>query len=591
MDRLENSGQGRASFRLLVMVAGFWGTLFFSWGIPVFASDVTDVIVITADEIRKMNVQKIAGVLNQVSGLNAGDNSVSIRGSYKVKVLLDGRPINDPTSSYNAVKFDLVSLENVEKIAIYRGEGALKYGDDASAGVILITTKKIGAFHGNMKSYWGNFGTSSYSANGRSLTGTFGVSTSVGYDNTDGYNINNDREKKRVGGKIEYLPKEDVTMAFSADYLKDKYGLSGRPEYPTPHSRKESDMLSCALSAKAKGIRSEAFYNEGDIQNRDPDKQIDNSMTVRNLGEDLYSSLDMGGWGSLNYGAALRWGEAESTQFDSRREYSASIFVADTFSIKPLPFTFSFGLRGSLYSDFDNTFNPEMKITYKKMAWTLSFAYNRVCNTPSFYQRYDKNSTKEPNPDLGMETADNFSLSSSVDVFSGISLGVSLFYNSVVDRITYVLGDGGVGQYDNFGKVTCSGADFLISWRLLKELSFKATYTCLRAIDEDTGLWVACKPRHRVYADLCYTPRDDLSAIFNLDYESMQYTRSDNMASVPDRAICDLRIEYSPAWAAFGWGRFDLFGEVSNMWNKRYLYGDGLLAPPRTWLCGLNFQF
>ncbi|HDM77613.1 MAG TPA: hypothetical protein ENG51_14250 [Deltaproteobacteria bacterium] len=69
-----------------------------------------------------MNVRKISDVLNQVPGVKAGDTFVSIRGSYKVKVLLDGRPINDPTSSHGSVKFDLVSPENVEKIEIYRGK-------------------------------------------------------------------------------------------------------------------------------------------------------------------------------------------------------------------------------------------------------------------------------------------------------------------------------------------------------------------------------------------------------------------------------------------------------------------------------------
>jgi len=86
-----------------------------------------------------MNVRKIADVLNQVPGIKAGDTSVAIRGSYKVKVMLDGRSINDPTSSHGSVKFDLISIETVEKNEIHKGKGALKYGDDASGGVILIS--------------------------------------------------------------------------------------------------------------------------------------------------------------------------------------------------------------------------------------------------------------------------------------------------------------------------------------------------------------------------------------------------------------------------------------------------------------------
>ncbi|HDL98583.1 MAG TPA: TonB-dependent receptor, partial [Desulfobacteraceae bacterium] len=57
------------------------------------AAGGTGAVVITGDEIKEMNVHKIADVLNQVPGIKAGESSVSIRGSYKVKVLLDGRPI------------------------------------------------------------------------------------------------------------------------------------------------------------------------------------------------------------------------------------------------------------------------------------------------------------------------------------------------------------------------------------------------------------------------------------------------------------------------------------------------------------------
>ena len=54
------------------------------------------------------------------------------------------------------MKWDLVSLENVERIEILRGKGGLEYGDDASAGVILISTRKIGSLSGNVKIYGGN---------------------------------------------------------------------------------------------------------------------------------------------------------------------------------------------------------------------------------------------------------------------------------------------------------------------------------------------------------------------------------------------------------------------------------------------------
>ena len=561
------------------------------YALSVLAMEKTDTIVITGEEIKKMNVHKICDVLNQVPGINAGESYVSIWGSYKVKVLLDGRPINDPTSSHNSVKFDLVHVENVENIKIHMGKGSLKYGDDASGGVILINTRKIEAFHGNMKTYWGRFDTSHYSTNIRARKGAFGLGVSAGYDYTRGYQTNSDCKKQRGGGRFEYIPGNGPSLAFAVDYLKDERGLSGRPEYPTPHSRKESEMFSYAFTARVKGITSETFFNDAETKNRDPDRNIDNTLTVRKFGEDISASVGPGKYGTINYGAAFRWREAESSRFTSKNEYSVSLFATDAITLKTMPMTFSFGLRGTVHSEFDNTLNPEVKISCKKDMWSLSATYTRTNNIPSFYQRYDKTSTKEPNPGLGMETADNFGISFFTEISPRLSCGASLFYNRIADRISYVLADNGIGMYENFGKVTNKGGDLLINWKLLDTLSLKATYTYLKAVNEDTGLWMVAKPRHRVYMDLSYMPVDDLSIIFNLKYESRQYTRSDNKASVPARAIGNLRIEYSPAWLAGRFGLPQFFGEVKNIGNKTYRYGDGWLAPPRTWICGINYRF
>jgi len=563
---------------------------------PLFASSAfpeekTGAIVITANEIEKMNVRKISEVLNQVPGINAGERSVSIRGSYKVKVLLDGRPINDPTSSHGFVKFDLVSLENVERIEIYRGKGALRYGDDASGGVILIFTKKNKRLNGNIKTYFGEFDTSHYSANLRTGRGSFGVGLSLGYEYTDGYQVNGDKEKKRAGIKLEYVPRGECELAFSMDYLKDNRGISGRPEYPTPYARKQSEMYSFAIRAKAFGVNSESFFNDAETKNKDPERGIDNSISVKRFGQDLSTLVGAGKWGKIGCGIAFRWGQAEGSRFGIKDEYSISLFGVHSISPKSLPVTFSFGLRGSHYSDFEDTINPEVRISYKENKWSISLNYSRTNNTPSFYQRYDRTSSKNPNPELDMETADNLSLSLFTEISRQFSCGVSVFYNRITDRIAYVLGDKGIGRYENFGEVSYKGCDISMKWKIIPALFLKTTYTYLEAINEDTGLWMVAKPRHRVYVDLSYKITDELSVIFNLKYASRQFTRSDNKASVPGRAIENIRFEYQPARLRAGFGHLEFFGEIENILDKEYCYGDGWLAPPRTWLVGFNYRF
>ena len=125
----------------------------------------SDKIVVTAQEIEKMNVRTVPDLLNQIPGVNAGESSVSLRGSSMVKVILDGRTINDSTSGHRAVKWDMVSVNNIDKIEIYKGDGGVEFGDDSSGGVIYITTKRAKGSHGNIETYGGNLATKNCNMN------------------------------------------------------------------------------------------------------------------------------------------------------------------------------------------------------------------------------------------------------------------------------------------------------------------------------------------------------------------------------------------------------------------------------------------
>lgn len=560
----------------------------------VLAQEDDDRIVITAEEIAGMKAVRMADVLNQVPGLKVGDTSVAIHGSYKVKVLVDGRPINDPTSSHGGVKWDMVSLENVEKIEILRGKGGLEYGDDAGGGVILITTKKIRQFSGNAKVYGGNHQTRSYSANCRIIRdfldkdasgkGSFGGALSAAYDTTDGYKVNNDKEKWRAGAKIEYSPHDKAGFALSADHLEEEKGYSGTPDYPTPYSRAESRMSSYSLLAQVKSINAKTYFNDGWKHNTDTSKDLDKTLRVKHAGQHISTAFSTGQWGKLRCGAAFKWGQAGGTTIQDQEETALSVFGAQSIRVNNLPVTITAGLRGNFYSDFDDNINPEIKAGWQKKRWNLTLSYSRSSNTPSFHQRYNETSSMRPNPDLGMETADNYSLSVFTQIGPTLSGSVTLFYNELSDRITYVRSDDGTGRYENVGEVTYKGGDLSIKWKATDNLTFKTAYTYLEARDENTDLWLTAKARHKANAELFFTPTEKLSLVAGVDYCSEVYTRSDNSKSVPEYTIARLRGEY-------GFKRINIFGEIQNLTDKTYYYADGMLAPPRTWLAGMNWTF
>ena len=546
-----------------------------------------DTIVITARDIAKMNVRKIWDVLNQVPGISAGESFVSIRGSNKVKVFLDGRPINDPTSPFRAIRFDLVSLEDVKRIEIYIGRGALKYGANTSGGVILIFTKKGKRLSGNVKSYLGNFDTSHISANLRTGSSSFNAGMSFGYEYTGGYLPNNDKRKKRFGVKFDYV-KDKTKLSFSFDYTSKKKGIYGRKEYPTLHYRRKSNMYSYSFGFKRKKVKSLFFLNSAKTENRDPERNIYNFLKVRKLGEDTFFNLELKKWGNLVFGNSFRLDRAKSKSFGSKQEYSIAFFETYEFLLFK-KISFSFGIRETIYSEYEDQINPEIKISYADKRWSLSFTYMRTNNIPTFYQKYEKTSSKEPNPDLDIEVSDNLSLSFFMKPSSNLSLGLSFFHNKISKRITYVYDrNRWIGHYENLGKVTYKGVDVSLDLRITENISVKTNYLYIEAIDESSGNWIPGKPRHKIYSDFFFNPIKDISLVFNVKFESKQYTRSDNKASVPARAIYGLRIEYTPCWIK---KKTEFFMEMKNLLDEEYCYGDGYPAPPFMCFFGVNFSF
>lgn len=550
---------------------------------PVYAAQDDDTIVIGAEEIRAMQALKIADVLNNVPGVKAGDSSVGIHGSYKVKVFVDGRPINDPTSSHGGVNWDMVSPDDVERIEILRGKGGLLYGQDASGGVILITTRKVRRFTGNLKAYGGNFGTRNASASVNTAAGKYTLGASGGYETSDGYKVNNDKERCKAGLKLGYTPGETAAIALSADYLQDERGLSGLPEYPTPQSRKKTRNTAYALQADLFNIKSKTSYNEGRRHNTDSSTGLDKKLTVSKFGQNITTTVDSFEQEDLNCGVSGTWDRAHGTSFEDQDEYSASLFAVQTLTWEKIDTTVTAGLRGIYQSAFDNVVNPEIKLVYQKKAWRLTAAYSRTNNTPSLYQRYNETSSTRPNPDLQMERADNYSLALFATPLESFSFSLSLFYNLLTDRITYVIGSSGIGQYQNFGQVLYAGGDVAFSWKLHSALKAKGSYTYLEVKDRKTDLWLPGKARHAANLTLYWQVSSPLSIVITGKYTSDVYRNKSNTKKVPEYTIADLRAEYT-------FKRFSLFGEVKNVFDKTYYYADGLLAPPRTWVAGVNWR-
>jgi len=381
-------------------------------------------IVITAEEIKKINVRSIVELLNQIPGVSAGDSSVSIRGSYMVRVLLDGRPLNDPLSAHRAIKWGLVSLENIEEIDIHKGSGAVLFGDDSSGGVISIKTKGIKGSQGNIEVFAGNLNTQSYSLNyqqhigissaspdAETSTGSkpWGIGLSGGWYRTDGFRTNGDKDKKRVGAKIGYKPGKIYNFDLSLDYSKEDSGSPGLPASPTPKARTEDDTFGSSLLCEFGRLRSGTHFSRFEKEHRNPERNLETFLKSWSIAQDLKSTIPMGRYGTIDTGLNLEIAQVEGNKIESHQEEKYGVYASKEIRPGFLPVKLGLGLRWNLYSEFDQALNPEVRVGYDWDSFGLQLSALKTNNTPTFLQRYYETSTTRPNPDLGMEKAMNYS--------------------------------------------------------------------------------------------------------------------------------------------------------------------------------------
>ncbi|MDT8991777.1 TonB-dependent receptor [Curvibacter sp. APW13] len=109
------------------------------------------VSVITADDLRASGASSVSEALARMLGVpgrldtsGGGNYTMDLRGFGSTAdrnqvVVVDGRRLKDDDLS--ATNLSVIPIETVERIEVLRGSGTVQYGEGATGGVIVITTK------------------------------------------------------------------------------------------------------------------------------------------------------------------------------------------------------------------------------------------------------------------------------------------------------------------------------------------------------------------------------------------------------------------------------------------------------------------
>jgi iron complex outermembrane receptor protein len=206
------------------------------------------VFVLTSDDIRRSGATSIPEALRDVPGLTVLQVDgrrwvVSARGSAqmfsdKMLVMIDGRSLYNPLFSGVFWETIDVPMEDIERIEVVRGPGAVMWGPNAVNGVINIITKKAQSTRGGLVTAEG--GNEGF---GGTVRGGFAPNDNVAF---------------RVWGKGSYVN--------PADGLPGIFQLSDTMQYHDPSIRNlDTDSARGGFRVDGKIGNHDSWMAEGDV--------------------------------------------------------------------------------------------------------------------------------------------------------------------------------------------------------------------------------------------------------------------------------------------------------------------------------------
>lgn len=244
------------------------------------ASLPVGVSVITADQIRATGatsvndaIVRILGVPGRMDLSNGGDTMVDLRGFGTTAdanqiVIVDGLRLSEGDSA--SPRLAGIPIESIERIEVLRGSGAVLYGEGATGGVIVITTK---AGSGRQRAS----GATLYGATGSDGLNDLRASGTVVTPN--GFALDADAQKRRSDGFRANSGSATEAGSVSAQWSNDWLRAGAR-------------VGQDKLDARLPGSLTPAQYAADRNQSFTPDDH----GSIRNDRASVFAQADVAGW-------------------------------------------------------------------------------------------------------------------------------------------------------------------------------------------------------------------------------------------------------------------------------------------------------
>jgi len=569
-----------------------------------------DVDIITREEIEELGLTSITDVLDYIAGVNfyskggwGKQTNVFIQGlsGKYILVLLNGIPINDPSTPDGSTNFEWIDLNNVERIEVLKGSQSSLYGSEAIGGVINIITKKPKKSEFSLKFEGGKYKTfkeNLYSA--LKLKNGF-LSLSAENFKTNGFSATN----RNIGARI-YNPDNDgfhyTTGTVSFGYSpSENVKISG--DFLAKGGYSEYDYGSYPVRTNYDKIFSDIKVNVISSENLSWELLLGNNREIREYYSEIrgisrYISFSptyyFGENSFIKGGASYRYEKVNNLgNVNNKSTFLKSLYIEG--------FTKFFGINLTLSTRIDKhstfgshkTYKIGTSYTISKIGTTLKAQYGTGFKAPTLSQLY----VSYPmwhftgNPNLNPEKSEGWTigLSQKVWLIPG-KFEVNYFKNRVWNLITTTYDvNTGTTTYTNSGKAITEGAEVKLNVRPLSWFSLFGTYTHLRAVERKNGKWerLLRRPKEKFTLGAKFTVNKLKLSFFADHYGS----RKDKDFSTGKLVTLSSFTTYN-CYVSYKLNeRVELYARGINLTDKDYELAYGYNTMGRALFVGTNFTF
>lgn len=555
------------------------------------------VSVLSAKEIKEFPVNNVIDLLKNVSGIDLRARGtegvqadIAIRGGSfeQTLILIDGVKLIDPQTGHHNLNLP-ISMDNIERIEILKGQGARIFGANAFSGAVNIITKKERINSLTASALGGDNGLFEFSLNSSIKTGIAANSFSFSKKQSDGYQYNTNFDVQNFSlGQNYSIGKNLLSLFFG--YIDKSFGANSFYSDRFPNQFERTITRIANLSAEIpidELIISPKFY----YRNNFDDYHLDylrpewnhNTHRTESFGSEIQASFNSI-LGTTYFGGEFGRDEIRSSNLGIHSRSKAGFYVEQMFSpIKDI--TLSAGLFAYNYSAIGLKFWPGFDLAYNLNDDIKIFASaGKAFRLPTFTELYYVSPANMGNPNLLYEQTSNYETGFSYRQYY-FSTSASIFLKKGTNLIDWVrVKSTDSWRVENVSSLTTAGVEIklgLSTQEIISNLpisSLNLSYVYLKS-DRETGSFQSKYLLDHLRHQLVLSFTNEF--IFDIKQNwSLRYAERENITS---HFIVDTQISAKVEM-------FELFLRATNLLNTSYFDIPGISLPGRWISAGVKFS-